>query len=424
MKKFSCSVSLLFLALVFLIGCSSKEKFPEKEPKKKKEVVERVSKNEYGLVTDTLKVVEDEVGRNQTLANILLPYGISYPAINKIAQLSKEVFNVRKIKRGNTYKVYFEKDTSHTVHYFVYDASPLDYVVYDLTDSIRIYKGKKEVTLNERAITGVIENSLYETLTSQNVSPLLAIKLSEVFAWQIDFFRVQRGDSFKAIFTEKYVDTSFIGVERVIAAKFTHIGSEYYAFKFKQNGELDYFDEHGQSLRKEFLKAPLKYSRISSGYSYRRYHPILHKYRAHRGIDYAAPRGTPVQAVGDGVVAYKGRKGGAGNYVKIRHNGTYSSGYMHLWKYAKGLHVGKKVKQGEVFAYVGSTGLSTGPHLDFRFWRNGALVNYLKVDFPPSHPVSKENKISYLTYKDYMKAKLDSLKLDEEQSKKLAAGRK
>jgi murein DD-endopeptidase MepM/ murein hydrolase activator NlpD len=422
MTNFSYLVALL--SVVFLFSCSSEEKLPEKEVTKEVDST-KVNRNEYGLNVDTLQTIEGEVDRNQTLADILLPHGITYPRINKIAKLSKKVFDVRKIKRGNTFKIYTSPDTSKNVHYFVYDESPLTYVVYDLKDSINIYKGKKNVNIKERTVTGVIESSLYETLTSQNVSPLLAIKLSEVFAWQIDFFRVQKGDSFKAIFTEKYVDTSFIGVERVVAAKFTHIDNEFYAFEFEQNGELDYFDEKGQSLRKEFLKAPLKYSRISSGYSYRRYHPILHKYRAHRGIDYAAPRGTPVQSVGDGVVTYRGRKGGAGNYIKIRHNGTYSSGYMHLWKYAKGLHVGKKVKQGEVIGYVGSTGLSTGPHLDFRFWRNGALINYLKVEFPPSHPVNKENQIRYFTYKDFMKAKLDSLKYEaeiKENSKKLSAG--
>jgi murein DD-endopeptidase MepM/ murein hydrolase activator NlpD len=271
---------------------------------------------------------------------------------------------------------------------------------------LAITRQSKDVIIKERTISGTIDNSLYQTLMDENASPLLAVELADVFAWQIDFYTIQKGDKFFAVYNEKYVGDDFVGIGKILTAEFIHQRNSYKAFLFNQDGKDEYFDEEGKSLQKEFLKAPLKYRRISSRFSRRRLHPIFRVYRPHLGIDYAAATGTPVQAVGDGIVILRQRKGGAGRFVKIRHNSVYTSGYMHLSRYGKGIRVGKKVKQGQVIGYVGSSGHSTGPHLDFRFYKNGRAVNYMTQKFPSSKSVSKENLSEFYKVRDSLMQKL------------------
>ncbi|MCB9249154.1 MAG: peptidoglycan DD-metalloendopeptidase family protein [Ignavibacteriales bacterium] len=278
-----------------------------------------------------------------------------------------------------------------------------------ITDSLKIDLVERETEVVENTVSGTINTSLYQTFIDNNSSQLLAGKLAEVFAWQIDFYTIQKGDSFFALYEQEKVGDAVVKIGDILAAKFIHKGNEYNAFLYNQDGKLEYFDENGGSLQKAFLKAPLKFKRISSSFSRNRLHPILRVYKPHLGIDFAAAIGTPVQAVGDGIVVEARRNGAAGNYVKIKHNSAYSSGYMHLSKYGKGIRNGVRVQQGQIIGYVGSTGRSTGPHLDFRFWKNGALVNYLTQKFPSSKSVSKENLNSYYTFKDSLQAKIDTL---------------
>lgn len=219
----------------------------------------------------------------------------------------------------------------------------------------------------------------------------MAIRLSEIYAWTVDFFGLEEGDQFKVLYDEQYVDSIPIGIGRIYAVSFTHKNEEMLAYEFEQDGQLTYFDETGKSLRRQFLKAPLRFSRISSGFSNSRFHPILKINRPHRGVDYAAPAGTPIYSIGDGTIIRKGYTKAAGYYIKVKHNSVYTSGYNHLSRYPKGIKVGQRVSQGEIVGYVGSTGYSTGPHLDFRVWKHGSLINPLSIKAPPVEPVKEEN---------------------------------
>lgn len=405
MKKF---LILLVIAL-FLYSCGD----DSIDKNQTFEEVPEINYNEYGLLADSLLEIRDKVKRNQTLTDLLVPHGVSYQKIHDIVQASDGIFDIRKIQSGKNYAVYVQPDSINWVKYFVYEESPLRYFVFDLTDSIKITNGEREVEIREAEVTAEINSSLYQTLQEMKLSPLLALKLSEVFAWQIDFYGIRAGDYFKVIYNEKYLDDKFMTVGKIKAAVFNHRGNDFYGIFFDDSSSADYYDEEGNSLRKAFLKAPLKFGRISSGYSNRRFHPVLKIYRPHRGIDYAAPTGTPVQTIGDGVVTERGYKRGNGNWVKIKHNSTYSSAYLHLSKFGKGIRQGATVRQGQVIGYVGSTGLSTGPHLDFRFYINGTAVNFLRQDFPPSKPVDKNYHEAYWKIMSEFKDRLDKLNLDE-----------
>lgn len=403
-------IFLYLIIILLFIGCSDKV-LDDSESQ-----VEEITLNEFGLNTGSLIEIRERVKRNQTLSDMLLPHNVTYGQIHQITQVSKDFFDVRKIQSGKDYILYLQPDSINTVKYFVYQESLLKYYLFDLTDSINVTYGEKEVEVREGEIAGKIYNSLYQTLEELKVSPLLALKLSEVFAWQIDFYGIQAGDSFKVIYEEKHLDGKFMTVGRIKAAVFNHRGKDFYGFYFEEEETADYFDEEGNSLRKAFLKAPLKFSRISSGYSNRRLHPVLKVYRPHQGIDYAAPSGTPVQSIGDGIVVERSYHRGNGNWVKIKHNSTYSSAYLHLSKFGQGITKGSRVRQGQIIGYVGSTGLSTGPHLDFRFYINNSPVNFLRQEFPPSKPIDKEYHDAYWEFMSAMKTRLDSLseKSDED----------
>lgn len=355
-----------------------------------------IPKTEYGIVVDSLFVIKERVKKNEFLSDILLKYGVSYSTIDFIARHTKDTFDVRKIRRGNKYTVICDNDTSLNALYFAYEINPYRYVLYDFSDSLELKKGRKEIRIETDTIEGVISSSLWNSLVEVNGDPNLANELSEIYAWTIDFFGLQKGDEYEVIYEKQYVDDEYIELGKIIAAKFHHGGINRFSFYFEQNGSGDYFDEEGNSLQRTFLKAPLRFSRISSGFSNSRMHPVLKIRRPHHGVDYAAPTGTPVYTVGDGQVIKKGyQKRGGGNYVKIKHNGTYSTTYMHLKGFAKGLVVGKQLKQGDLVGYVGSSGLATGPHLDFRFYRNGKAINPLKVESPPSKPIESAYQIKF-----------------------------
>ena len=350
---------------------------------------------EYGLAIDSFHIITGKVRRNQTLGTILNSYGVSQDTIHELDISSKGVFDLRKIRMGNPYKVFCSRDTIHRVLHFVYEHTPVDYVMFSLGDSIRVSRQVKEVILHEREASGIITSSLWNTMIDNEIDPMLAFELSEIYAWSIDFFGLQKGDGFKVYYDEQFVDTNYIGLGKIHGAVFYHAGEEFYAVPFIQDSLESYYDQEGNSLRKAFLKAPLRFSRISSRYSHSRLHPILKIRRPHLGVDYAAPIGTPVHSIGDGKVVKKGYTKGNGNWIKIQHNSVYATAYLHLSRYGKGINTGSYVKQGDVLGYVGSTGLSTGPHLDFRFYKNGYPVDPLKVKAPPVKPVKEENRIRY-----------------------------
>lgn len=349
----------------------------------------------YGISYDSLNVLEGTIKRNQNLSEILHPYDISFQTLGRLSNVSRPVFDIRKIRRGNPYTLFYSKNNSKTARYFVYEHTPVEYFVFDLTDSLRVIRKEKEIKSEQKTASGIISVSLWNTINEKGLNPVLVNDLSEIFAWSIDFFGLQKGDSFKIIYEEQYVDSTSIGISKIYAAWFNHMGEDFYAIPFIQNNRESFYDTEGNSLKKAFLKAPLRFSRISSGFSNSRLHPILKIRRPHHGVDYAAPIGTPVQAIGDGKIIKIGYYGGAGRMVKIRHNSVYTTAYLHLSRYGKGIKSGKYVKQGDIIGYVGSTGLSTGPHLDFRFYKQGHPINPLKVKAPPVEPVSEENREDY-----------------------------
>ncbi len=348
-----------------------------------------------GIDTAGYKLIKSRVRRGQTLSAIFDQYTYEHQKLFKLAAASKEVWDVRKIRANDTYQILLGKEGDEKIKKFILEPDPTRYVLFDLEDSIGVSIIPKEVTRRRRRISAVVDGSLYNTLLKKETSLELVNRLVDIFAWQVDFFRIFKGDSFKVIFEEKYVGNELIGVGEVYSAYFSHNGQEYYAFRFEQDGDVQYFDEKGNSLRKAFLRAPLKYKRISSRYSRRRFHPVLKRYKAHLGTDYAAPRGTPIYSTGDGKVIEARYKSNNGNYVKIRHNGNYATQYLHMSKIARGIKRGKRVKQGQVIGYVGSTGLATGPHLCYRFWKNGRQVDALRVNLPSSAPLKSELVAKY-----------------------------
>lgn len=368
---------------------------------------------EYGIVTDSLIIFKEKVKKNQFLADILLAYHVDYRDIDLIARRSKEVFDVRKIRAGNNYSILCTNDSAQKVCYFIYENSPTEYIVFDMRDSIHIHRGNKEIETKIKMATGVISSSLWNAMVENNTDPNLANELSEIYAWTIDFFGIQKGDFYKVIYEELYVDGRAIGIGKVKASLFNHSDVDFYAFFFVSDSTGDYFDDEANSLRRTFLKAPLRFKRISSTFSHNRLHPVLKKRMPHLGVDYAADVGTPVLAVGEGVVTFARNKGANGNMVKIKHNGTYTTAYLHLSKFGKGIKEGKRVNQGDVIGYVGSTGRSTGPHLDFRFYRNGEAIDPLKVESPPAMPVDTAFLDEYYRIVEEFKLKLDSIQTNK-----------
>ena len=284
----------------------------------------------------------------------------------------------------------------------------MDYVVFSFVgDSVAVREGQREVKIERKKSSAIITSSLWGAIMEAQLPYSLAAEMEEIYQWTVDFFGIQQGDSFTVIYDEKFLDTLSVGVGRVWGAKFTHRGKDIYAIPFEQGGRLQYWEADGGSLRKQLLKAPLKFTRISSKFSNARRHPVTKKVRPHHGVDYAAPMGTPVRAVADGVVTVKTRKKADGNILKIKHPGNLSSGYLHLQKFAKGINVGTRVSQGQVIGYVGSTGYSTGPHLDFRLWKGNTAINPLNVPQKPAEPISKENKEHFEKVKERIMAELE-----------------
>ena len=301
----------------------------------------------------------------------------------------------------------------------LYEKNPTDYIVVSLAgDSVTVRQESKEVKLVRRKETAKIDktnNSLWNATIAAGMPASIPCEMEDIFGWSVDFFGLQEGDEFTVIFDERWIDTVRVGTGMVWGAEFRHNGKLYRAIPFRQDGRVAYWDENGNSLRRQFLKAPLKYTRISSRFSPSRLHPIYKVRRPHLGVDYAAPAGTEVVAIADGVVTEKrwDSKGG-GNILKIKHANNYISGYLHLKGYARGITVGKRVSQGEPIAYVGSTGASTGPHLDFRIWKNGTAIDPLKIPSDPVEPISPANREAFEYFKTNIIAELEGEVPDDE----------
>ena len=372
-----------------------------KNPKK----IFGISLNEYSAEKNTVQ-------KGEAFGTVLDDLGIPYRRVMKLLDVSKGEFNPRMWRHGDHYWVFRTKDSSAIADFFIYEETNTEYVIFHLQDSLYAKKVIRPTQILKRSVTGVIESSLYETLSSQKVSPAIAVRLSEVYAWTIDFFRLQNGDRFEVIFEERYVDdTLFVGTGKILGARFVTFGKEFYSFYFedKKSGIRDFYSENGEGLKRMFLKAPLEFARITSRYTKKRFHPVQKRWKAHLGTDYAAPRGTPILATASGTVINSSYNASNGNYVKIRHNGTYTTQYLHMTKRAKGIRKGVYVEQGQVIGYVGSTGLATGPHVCYRFWKNGKQIDPLKEPLKRTEPLPKNLWKDFEVDMKPIKRQLDSL---------------
>ena len=378
-------------------ACSSK-----KAERKKENIV-------FGINADNYTLERKTVERGDSWSKILGEYGIGTQKVLRLDQLTKDICPLRTIRAGSHYTTFTRQDsTAVQLDYLVYEKNLVDYVVFAFVgDSVAVREGQREVEIRRKKSTAVISSSLWGAIMEAKLPYSLASEMEDIYQWTVDFFGIQEGDQFTVIYDEKFIDTLSVGIGRVWGAKFTHRGKDIYAIPFEQGGRLQYWEEDGGSLRKQLLKAPLKFTRISSKFSHARFHPVLKKYRPHHGVDYAAPMGTPVRAVADGTVTRKSYDKAAGNMLKIKHPGNLSSGYLHLRGFAKGIKVGARVSQGQVIGYVGSTGRSTGPHLDFRLWKGNTAINPLKVPQKPTEPISKENREKFERVRTRVMAELN-----------------
>lgn len=395
-------LKLFINIVVIILFVASCKKEKQQEEQQREEKIEEAYQYEYGIRIDTLDIEEFQIKSGDNLSAIFNRLGFSLACADSIVKISQDVLDPKKLQIGKKYVTLSTQDSAATIKYVIFEKSNIDFSVVDFTsDTTRVYEFNKDISIKTHYSEGQIQSSLWNTIAESGGDPLLSLKLSDIYAWQIDFFDVKKGDSFQVVYDVAYIDDTIpLHIGEIQSAIFTHQGKDFVAIPFVQDSVREFFDENGNSLRKAFLKAPLNFHRISSRFSNSRFHPVLKRYRAHHGVDYVAPTGTPVRTIGDGVITAKAyQKNGGGYYLKVKHNSTYTTTYMHLSRFAKGMTVGKRVQQGEVIGYVGSTGLSTGPHLDFRVHKNGTPIDPLKMESPPSLPVKPELVDSFNTVK-------------------------
>lgn len=409
-KRIYIVSAFILCALIALPSCGNKKTEVEETP------VEEEIVYPLGFCTDSLHLEEGVIKEGEVFTGLMTRLGMSAKEAYALALASDSLFDMKKLRAGNSYEAYYQLDTNglRSLEYVVYNADKVNRTVFKCVQPFEIWQAAKEVERTRRFVDVSITSSLWNDMMAAEASPSLIVELSEIYAWTIDFFALQEGDRFKVIYEQDICEGEAVGSPSVYYAVFNHSGKEYPAIMLESaEGGNKYWNQDGESLKKAFLKAPLNFSRVSSGFSYRRKHPVTGVVKPHTGVDYAAPKGTPVMSIGDGKVLSKGWAGGGGNTVKIRHNSVYTTAYLHLSKYAPGLEVGKYVSQGDVIGYVGATGTATGPHLDFRVWKNGTPINPLTMEAPASEPLPLEMKPLLDSVYTVYKAEMDSLMINK-----------
>ncbi|MEO8733092.1 MAG: peptidoglycan DD-metalloendopeptidase family protein [Flavobacteriales bacterium] len=357
---------------------------------------------------DGFQLERAKVKSGSTFSDLLAPAGIGATIVDSLVRMAAPIFNVNMIRAGHPVAFIYSDDTAHTPAYFVYESDPVDHVVFDLRPPYSVHIEKREVHSEEKSISVAVTGALWNDLVGAGASPALAAKLSQVFAWTVDFYRIQKGDRFTMVYRQNTVDGKDYGDPELLGVRYEGEGNSSEAFLFDDRNEKGgYYDEAGKSLRKAFLQAPLKFSRMSSGFSMHRFHPVEHRMKPHLGTDYAAPYGTPIMSTGDGIVEKAGYTGGNGNYVKLRHNSTYETQYLHMRKIL--VKVGQRVRQGQEIGEVGSTGLATGPHVCYRFWKNGQQVDPRKEVMPSAEPLANADLPAFAQVRDNLSARLDAV---------------
>lgn len=408
LKEIKLKYISLLLALTLLFSCQNKEENKEHQTKEKKEIIIK----DYGFIFNDFKVIKDTIKSGDTFGAILEKYTLPDSlSVYQIVEKVKDSFSPRNIRIGKPYLIFLDKKKPNKIKAFVYIKDRIEYTVIDFRDSIKVENKHKPTSIKRRTIAANIDGSLSGTLDKAGVSASLAPKLASVYAYSVDFFKIQKGDNFAVTIYEKFIEDSiYVGVEKIESSFFEHKGNKYYAFPYKTDAsqkEYSYYDENGRGLKSMFLKAPLDFFRISSKFSGRRFHPVQQRWKAHNGTDYAASHGTPIKATATGTVEKAGYTGGNGNYVKIRHNSTYSTQYLHMSKIL--VKRGQHVAQGQIIGKVGSTGLATGPHVCYRFWKNGVQVDPLRLKLPNAEPMKDNIKVKYLEYIKPLKLELDNI---------------
>jgi murein DD-endopeptidase MepM/ murein hydrolase activator NlpD len=404
-------VVIIFIVLVSILSCNKSNN--KLEVKTKVKTVKPLAENsDFGFNYSEFNVVQDTIKRGDNFGTIISKQNIGDRKVFDIVNSVRDTFNVRYIRPNRAYTMLRSKDKTNKLQVFVYQPDALSYYVFDFRDTTVVaYKKTRPITIRRRTIGGVLKGSLSETLGNSGVEAALANRITKIYSWSIDFFKLKKGDRFALTFTERFInDSVYDGVENLEASFFEYKGKIIYAFPYAQNGtsgKIGYYDEEGKTLKNFFLKTPIKFSRLTSRFSMNRYHPVQHRWKAHKGTDYAAPRGTPITTTASGTVERTGYTAGNGNYVKVKHNGTYSTQYLHMSKIL--VRRGQHVNQGDVIGRVGSTGLATGPHVCYRFWKNGKQVDALKLKLPGGEPMNSANRARYLKTIEPLKFELDSI---------------
>jgi len=405
------NILVILLGLVVLQSCK-KDSAAITEVIEEEIEVKPVIIEEFGYILNNYKVIKDTIRSGESFGEILDRNHVDYPEIYKIAEAAKDTFDIRRLRAGKPYMILAKQDSTEKAQVFIYQPNKVEYLIIDFTDSVQTVFGRKKVKTVVKTASGIIESSLSGAIEKQNLNYILALEMADIYAWTIDFHHLQKGDNFKLIYEEKYIDdTTSVGIGNITAAYFEHKNTPIYAFNFitdSLKNVNDYYDENAKTLRRKFLKSPIKFSRVSSRYNLRR--RIKHygyKVRPHKGTDFAASIGTPIRSTASGTVTASRYKGANGNYVKIKHNSTYSTQYLHMKKRA--VKKGDYVKQGDIIGYVGMTGSTAGPHVCYRFWKNGRQVDPFREKLPTAEPI-KENLIDdYFIFIEPLKKQIDSI---------------
>lgn len=405
-RKADIIATLLILATCIIAFQLYKEvNFPKDT--KTAEILPSIPVMKFGYDLDLFKVEENVIEKNQVLSDILVKEGVSYKDIHNLAENARDVFDVRNLRAGKKYAII--KDSCQQPEALVYVPNVYKYVKYNLKDTLNTQVVEKKIEKCIETGTGKLTSSLWNTMIENGMPPALISKMEDALAWSIDFYHTQKGDEYKLIYEREYIDGEAVGVGQLIGAYYKNYDNEYYAVYYDHEHYSGYYDLEGRPTKKAFLKAPVKFARISSKYSLSRFHPVLKRRKAHYGTDYAAPYGTPIFSVANGVVTKVSYTKGNGRYVKIKHDNTYQTQYLHMSRYAEGLKTGMHVKQGQTIGYVGSSGLATGPHVCFRFWKNGKQINHLRENFPPAEPMPIEELDAFFNHRDNVIQLIDNI---------------
>lgn len=408
----------LVMAAALIISCKDDKEVEivdEIDESEAVELAELLPIMKYGYNLNDFEIIADTVESGDTFGDLIDGHLNKDQSTFMAAQVLDEVYSVRRIQAGKPYAILKSKDTTNQLQAFIYEPNKMEYVVVKFADSLEAFKGEHPITYKRKSASGIITSTLSEAMEDEGLGISAINELSDIYQWSIDFFRLQKGDRFKMIYRERYInDSVFAGIEEVESAVFETDGNPYYAFSFIADSTAqvhDYYDETGKTLRSFFLKAPVNYTRISSRYSGRRFHPVQKRWKAHKGTDYAAGYGTPIVSTANGVVIKSGYTRGNGNYVKVKHSKKYTTQYLHMTK--RLVKVGQRVKQGQTIGTVGSTGLATGPHVCYRFWVNGRQVDPYKQNLPAAEPLPKNKKEEYLDFIQPLKEEIDEVPFKE-----------